>query len=178
MLGLTVSGFPVKESGSRRLTVANSKVDTCGKRLRIYVSLMLSFLAYFPSHNYSGSWTILWIIMMRLNLLKEMHEILMGERWCVTSSAVEIVNPIISAKSPVKSDHCPVNYWIISSKGSLKCQMNSVRDSVEGTTLIFMELATGLATGCGLLNDISCFYFWYHIKCLDWKLCLPPPHCS
>lgn len=48
--------------------------------------------------------------MMLLNLLKEMHEILMGKRWCVTSSAAEIVNPIISAKSPIKSEYCPINY--------------------------------------------------------------------
>lgn len=114
-----------------------------------------------------GSWKILWVIRMPLNLLKEMHEILMGERWCVTSSSVEIVNPIISAKSPVKSDHCPINYWVISSKGSLKCRMYSVWDRVEGTTVIFMRLATGLATGYGLFHDIPHFYFWYQIRCLE-----------
>ena len=109
-----------------------------------------------------------------MDLLKEMHEILMGKRWCVSSSSVETVNPIISASHPSNQ----ITAWSIIRLSVVKTAWNSkwiMSRIVTLTVVIFMKWVTGLATRHELFNYRLCFCFWCQIKCLHEKSSPLPP---
>lgn len=63
------------------------------------------------------------MIMTAFASMKEMHEIPLRKRWCASAQSVKTVSPIILVKSPINSDHGPIDDQVLSSEDSLKCQV-------------------------------------------------------